>query len=403
MNLFFRKGKWVTRNGYIPGPNCKDECCNDGGGPGEGGDCNDTPANCFYELLKCRGVRDGQRWFVTVEEYQNAVDREGLPPGSCLWSFCRFLPWPTSQPKLKRSTVEPLILSGVGRQVFFGAGAGEQTINGCCKNGCGDGCQEQPLYEHFGTTADRLVVNCCCNFAGSCVTTEWSFHLHRRSTRITDPNDWSDVTISGGGTERSCYETGWNGVTPTVHVHTDVGPTWSGGAPVTDFDLPATPNPIFDTSGGSTTYGGCLAAFGHYSAVGTIGPLQDQPFPAPTVTCKTLRWNVIQSEDRVDGNYRIVSELTAFSNETLSEGTGDCGGGCFDTVSPIPVGSRPLWVKALSKLATPDDRGLGDTIARVVGLFGGEVFKAWFKKTTGKACGCESRAAAFNAKYPFVK
>jgi len=405
MNLFFRKGKWVLRKGKIPGPNCKDECCSgDGGGPGPGDDCNDTPTNCFYELLKCRGVRDGKRYFVTVAEYQAAIDREALPPGSCLWYNCRFLPWPTSQPKLKRADVQTIINSGVGVDIFaFHVGAGDQTINGCCKNGCGDGCQEQPLYEHPADGPDRLVVGCCCNFAGSCVTTEWSFRLHRRSTRLTDPNDWSDVTIAGSGTERACYETGWGGVPPNVHVHTDVGPTWSGGAPIPDFDLPATPNPIFGPGGSSYSYGGCLLAIGHYSAVGTIGSLQDQPFPVPTVTCKTLRWSVIQSEDRVEGDYRIVSELTAFSNETLSEGTSDCGGGCFDTTSPIPLGARPLWVKALSMLAKPEDTGLGDTITRVVGIFGGEVFKSWFKKTTGRDCGCDSRAAAFNAKYPFVK
>ncbi len=60
----------------------------------------------------------------------------------------------------------------------------------------------------------------------------------------------------------------------------------------------------------------------------------------------------------------------------------------------------PLWTRALSKLAKPEDRGIGDVVARTIGAENSEAFKKWFKATTGKDCGCTGRQARYNLQYP---
>lgn len=401
MNLFFRKGKWVLRKGKIPGPNCKDECCSGDGGPGPGA-CLD-PDNCYYELGKCRGVHvlPGQvgRWFISLRDYQDRVDQLGIAPGTCLWldsgngPGCFFIAYPTNQTAVPFTQIAPIVASGSGR-VISRSNLVVAPDHSCC-NGCGTGCLESNLDVSDGVTP---ITKCCCNMNGACLSTVWSYSWHRRSTNVDDPNNWIDTTILGGGTVRNCFGDPSPSL-PTVHVHNEVGPTYTIGF-TPDFDLP-----FGHIVGGGDN--GCLGLIPHFSTVGD-GVIADDT--KPTRSCKTSRWSIIEHEDRIECDssippkcFRLVTDVIAFSNETLSDGSGDCGGGCFDTASPVPKSARPLWVKALSKLAKPEDKGLGDTITRVVGIFGGEVFKQWFKKTTGRACGCESRAAALSAKYPYTK
>ena len=66
-----------------------------------------------------------------------------------------------------------------------------------------------------------------------------------------------------------------------------------------------------------------------------------------------------------------------------------------------PRQSWPLWAKALALLSKPEDRGLGDVIARTIGPIGGDAFKAWHRKTFGRDCGCEARQEALNLQYRF--
>jgi len=402
MNLFFRKGKWVTRNGYIPGPNCKDECCNGDGGPGPG-DCID-PDNCYYELSRCRGVhpQPGQiaRYFISLTDYQRAIDISGAPPGSCFWNNtpfgigCWYIGYPTAQTAIPFAQIAPIVASGAGAIIgVFGLSIVLDNERSCC-DGCGVGCVENDLVLGDGATPP---IKCCCNMAGAHVTTVWSYSWKRRSTNVNDQNNWIQESITGGGT---VVDYSLTSPFPTVRVHYEVGPTY-----------PLTPPADFDLQFGhiaSRGEGGCLGIInGYFSTVGD-GVLADTT--QPTRSCKTSRWSIVEHQDEIQCDsqippvcFRVVTDVIAVCNVTISEGSGDCGGGCFDSTSPVPLGARPLWVKALSKLATPEDRGLGDTITRVVGLFGGEVFKTWFKRTTGRDCACESRAAAFNAKYPFVK
>jgi hypothetical protein len=66
----------------------------------------------------------------------------------------------------------------------------------------------------------------------------------------------------------------------------------------------------------------------------------------------------------------------------------------------IPYERWPLAFKALAKLATAEDQGIGDVIERMVGPIGGSAFKAWHKLATGHDCGCGARKQILNARYP---
>ncbi len=69
-------------------------------------------------------------------------------------------------------------------------------------------------------------------------------------------------------------------------------------------------------------------------------------------------------------------------------------------VQVVPYSEWPLWAKALAMLAKPEDKGIGDVVARTVGAENSEAFKKWFKATTGKDCGCTGRHRRLNIEYP---
>lgn len=58
-----------------------------------------------------------------------------------------------------------------------------------------------------------------------------------------------------------------------------------------------------------------------------------------------------------------------------------------------------MYAIGLAALAIPADRGIGDVIARKLGV-GGEIFKAAFLRLTGRDCGCNDRQLKLNAMYP---
>lgn len=77
--------------------------------------------------------------------------------------------------------------------------------------------------------------------------------------------------------------------------------------------------------------------------------------------------------------------------------------------SPAAPKIQPRWpmnpfgiaMRALKLMRTPEDTGAGDTLARVVGPIGGDAYKAWFKETFGKTCGCAERQEQLNAQFPY--
>lgn len=68
---------------------------------------------------------------------------------------------------------------------------------------------------------------------------------------------------------------------------------------------------------------------------------------------------------------------------------------------PLPRSAWPLLARAVAKLAKPEDKGIGDVVARMAGAVGGETMSEWYTRLTGKECGCASRQNALNAMYPF--
>ncbi len=69
-------------------------------------------------------------------------------------------------------------------------------------------------------------------------------------------------------------------------------------------------------------------------------------------------------------------------------------------IQSIPLKDWPLWAKALAMIAKPEDKGIGDVVARTIGAENSEAFKKWFKATTGKDCGCTGRQRRWNIEYP---
>ncbi len=70
------------------------------------------------------------------------------------------------------------------------------------------------------------------------------------------------------------------------------------------------------------------------------------------------------------------------------------------SVQPIPREEWPQWARALAKRATPEDKGIGDVVARTIGAEASGAFKAFYEMTFGKPCGCNGRQKLWNIKYP---
>ncbi len=67
---------------------------------------------------------------------------------------------------------------------------------------------------------------------------------------------------------------------------------------------------------------------------------------------------------------------------------------------PLPPDQWPIWAKALKTMAKPEDKGIGDVVARMIGDEKSEAFKAWHIATFGKACNCTARRERWNRFYP---
>lgn len=61
----------------------------------------------------------------------------------------------------------------------------------------------------------------------------------------------------------------------------------------------------------------------------------------------------------------------------------------------------PLWARTLHSLKTDSDKGVGDTIERIVGSDNSSALKSWYRKTFNRDCGCDGRKADFNARFPY--
>ena len=68
--------------------------------------------------------------------------------------------------------------------------------------------------------------------------------------------------------------------------------------------------------------------------------------------------------------------------------------------TPVPLDQWPLWAKTMRQFAKPEDRGIGDVVAHMIGEEKSEAFKAWFEATFHRPCGCNGRRSEWNLKYP---
>ncbi len=105
-------------------------------------------------------------------------------------------------------------------------------------------------------------------------------------------------------------------------------------------------------------------------------------------------------------HYTIESEDGASAIARRIAGAGDIIGSASyrasqnEATKPIPKDDWPIWAKALAMISKPEDKGIGDVVARTVGAESSEAFKKWFKATTGKDCGCTGRQRRWNIEYP---
>ncbi len=69
---------------------------------------------------------------------------------------------------------------------------------------------------------------------------------------------------------------------------------------------------------------------------------------------------------------------------------------------PITITKQewPIWAKSLKHFAKPEDSGIGDVVARMIGDEKSAAFKAWHYATFGKPCNCSGRQARWNRLYP---
>lgn len=61
----------------------------------------------------------------------------------------------------------------------------------------------------------------------------------------------------------------------------------------------------------------------------------------------------------------------------------------------------PLVARVIASRAVAGEIGVGDTLARLLGVAGGKVFKRWYQKITGVPCGCKNRQERLNTLFPY--
>ncbi len=109
----------------------------------------------------------------------------------------------------------------------------------------------------------------------------------------------------------------------------------------------------------------------------------------------------VEAESLQEAISKFIYGKTVMTNASQNEPTHTpMGMKITEIIQPIPRKDWPIWAKALAMLFRPEDKGIGDVVARTVGAENSEAFKKWFKATTGKDCGCTGRQRRWNIEYP---
>lgn len=61
---------------------------------------------------------------------------------------------------------------------------------------------------------------------------------------------------------------------------------------------------------------------------------------------------------------------------------------------------RPLIIRGIERRRIDTDKGVGDTVERIISKLGGDSFK-WVMQRLGLDCGCDNRKAWLNARWPY--
>jgi len=73
-----------------------------------------------------------------------------------------------------------------------------------------------------------------------------------------------------------------------------------------------------------------------------------------------------------------------------------------DPAAPTPPAQWPLILSPLVMLRNDTDKGVGDTLARLLDKLGGKTLAQWYTAITGQDCGCTDRQARLNVLYPYT-
>lgn len=69
-------------------------------------------------------------------------------------------------------------------------------------------------------------------------------------------------------------------------------------------------------------------------------------------------------------------------------------------IPPVPAGDWPLVIRLIKDQAKPGDRGIGDTLHRLIAEAGLDVWTVQLR-AAGIDCGCSERQSWLNARYPY--
>lgn len=65
------------------------------------------------------------------------------------------------------------------------------------------------------------------------------------------------------------------------------------------------------------------------------------------------------------------------------------------------IAANPKIAERIARKRIAGEKGVGDTLERLLSKVGGNVFKAAYQKITGRSCGCGDVKAKLNADFPY--
>lgn len=75
----------------------------------------------------------------------------------------------------------------------------------------------------------------------------------------------------------------------------------------------------------------------------------------------------------------------------------------FKTIPPSQqnIRAEPSWIKLIKLKAEKGEKGVGDTMERIIKSIGLDKFALLYTSITRKSCGCSNRKEYYNKEYPY--